>query len=112
MTLVLCAAPTFAEPRTKAEAEWAALSESEKVARLVSDPELVKEFAPKFCDARMSMKECLDVIREAVRFNLRVTEQIRTEQAEAERKATMPHNDPGAVSLCPPPRRMTRDGCQ
>ena len=22
------------------------------------------------------------------------------------------HHDPGAVSLCPPPHKMTRDGCQ
>ena len=33
-------------------------------------------------------------------------------RAEAERRAARPHNDPGAVPLCPPPHRMTRDGCQ
>ena len=34
------------------------------------------------------------------------------EEAERQRRAAIPHNDPGAVSLCPPPHKMTRDGCQ
>jgi hypothetical protein len=29
-----------------------------------------------------------------------------------ERKAAMPHHDPGAIPLCPPGRYSTRDGCQ
>jgi hypothetical protein len=32
--------------------------------------------------------------------------------AEAAKRAAAPHTDPGAISLCPPPHRMTRDGCQ
>jgi hypothetical protein len=37
----------------------------------------------------------------------------RTGQADDERRAAMPHHDPGAVSLCQPPHKMTeRDGCQ
>jgi hypothetical protein len=31
---------------------------------------------------------------------------------EAEKRAAVPHTDPGAISLCPPPHKMTRDGCQ
>ena len=35
------------------------------------------------------------------------------EEAERQRRAAMPHNDPGAISLCRPPHKMTeRDGCQ
>jgi hypothetical protein len=30
---------------------------------------------------------------------------------ETEANAKLPHADPSAVSLCPKPRRMTRDGC-
>jgi hypothetical protein len=33
-------------------------------------------------------------------------------RVEAEKRAAMPHSDPGATSLCPPPHLMTRDGCQ
>ena len=31
---------------------------------------------------------------------------------EAHKRAALPNRDPGAVNLCPPPHRMTRDGCQ
>jgi hypothetical protein len=34
------------------------------------------------------------------------------DRAEDERRAAQPRNDPGAISLCPAPHRMTRDGCQ
>jgi hypothetical protein len=34
------------------------------------------------------------------------------ELEDAKRKALLPHYDPGAVDLCPKPRRMTDDGCQ
>jgi hypothetical protein len=33
-------------------------------------------------------------------------------KAEEQRRTALPHNDPGAVSLCAPPRKMTREGCQ
>lgn len=33
-------------------------------------------------------------------------------RAAAERRAARPHNDPSAINLCPPPRKITRDGCQ
>jgi hypothetical protein len=32
--------------------------------------------------------------------------------ADEKRKSEIPHHDPGAVSLCPPPHRMTSDGCK
>jgi hypothetical protein len=35
-----------------------------------------------------------------------------TELMDANRKAAIPHHDPGAIELCPKPRRMTNDGCQ
>src|SRR5207248_11172106 len=35
------------------------------------------------------------------------------EEAERQRRAAMPHNDPGAIVVCQPPHKMTeRDGCQ
>jgi len=33
-------------------------------------------------------------------------------KAEEQRHGARLHNDPGAISLCPPPHKMTRDGCQ
>jgi hypothetical protein len=35
-----------------------------------------------------------------------------TKKAEEQRHGARSHNDPGAISLCPPPYKMTRDGCQ
>jgi hypothetical protein len=60
----------------------------------------------------MSISECLDAVREAVAHNLRVTDKLRAERAEANRRAALPHHDPGAIDMCPPPRSMGRDGCQ
>lgn len=31
---------------------------------------------------------------------------------DEEDHAASAHHDPGAVSLCPPPHKITRDGCQ
>lgn len=36
----------------------------------------------------------------------------READTDEQRRAALPHNDPGAVDLCPPPRKMTRDGCR
>jgi hypothetical protein len=32
--------------------------------------------------------------------------------AEDNRRAAIPHHDPGAIDLCPRPRKMTNDGCK
>jgi hypothetical protein len=34
------------------------------------------------------------------------------EALEAKRRAALPHNDPGAIDLCPKRYKLTRDGCQ
>jgi len=37
----------------------------------------------------------------------------RSDWERAKRNALIPHNDPGAINLCPPPHRLTaQDGCQ
>jgi hypothetical protein len=33
-------------------------------------------------------------------------------RAEDARRAALPHHDPGAIELCPKPRKMTNDGCK
>ena len=42
----------------------------------------------------------------------RQSELVHYDRTEEQRKAALPHHDPSAVTLCPPPHRMTRDGCQ
>jgi hypothetical protein len=37
---------------------------------------------------------------------------VKFNRAAAEERAATPHNDAGAIPLCAPPHRMTRDGCQ
>jgi hypothetical protein len=39
-------------------------------------------------------------------------EAVQYDRSAEERKAALPHHDPSAVSLCPPPYRLTRDGCR
>jgi hypothetical protein len=112
--LVLFAAPAFAQcpADERSESEWAALSEDQKATCIAGNPEILERMAPLVCAPTMSAGQCYSAIRDAIKYDMHVTEGARAEHAEAERKAALPHNDPGAVSLCAPPYSMGRDGCQ
>jgi hypothetical protein len=39
-------------------------------------------------------------------------EENRASKAKDEERAHRVYRDPGAINICPPPHKMTRDGCQ
>lgn len=60
--------------------------------------------------ARPASRETIEsVIRQAGSSKVKDTKEAAPPH---DKETLVPHPDPGSISLCPPPHRMTRDGCQ